>query len=271
MEKNFIVREPQGREINIVVNGKDLTRELGMFFFYDKNGKVDIKNPGAVDVVCNYYPDGGGDNPDFPVVFFKGPYDEKLAAKWVGAEHIWCVDTNTQLIKAIKKHFGYPYPTEIERKFVVERPDIDFLLNLPCCNFVCIEQCYVQSPEGNYRVRKRGKFGNYVYTKTRKKMLMHNSMTREEIEERITQEEYEETIKGRLVLRKKRFLILYKGHYFELDIYPFWHAKAVLEIELQSVDEEFEIPPFLTVKREATRNTKYKNSYICARHGVIAE
>lgn len=66
----MFVREPKGREINIVVNGENLPKGLGLFLFYDKNGKVDIKKPGAVDVVCNYFPDGGGESPNFPVVFF---------------------------------------------------------------------------------------------------------------------------------------------------------------------------------------------------------
>ena len=32
-------------------------------------------------------------------------------------------------------------------------------------------------------------------------------------------------------IRKTRYCLTYKNQYFEIDIYPFWNDKAILEIE----------------------------------------
>ena len=56
-------------------------------------------------------------------------------------------------------------------------------------------------------------------------------------------------------------MLLRRGnHFFEIDIYPFWRDKAVMEIELSSEDEDFEIPHEIKVIKEVTGDKRYKNA-----------
>ena len=45
----------------------------------------------------------------------------------------------------------------------------------------------------------------------------------------------------------------------ELDVYPFWQDRAVLEIEVESETEAVTLPPCLTVIAEVTADKRYKN------------
>ena len=53
-----------------------------------------------------------------------------------------------------------------------------------------------------------------------------------------------------------------KNKCFEIDIYPFWHDKAILEIELNDENDTFEIPKKIKVIKEVTNDPQYKNSSI---------
>ena len=61
-------------------------------------------------------------------------------------------------------------------------------------------------------------------------------------------------------IRKTRYCLVYKNQYFEIDIYPFWKDKAIIEIELNNENQEFEIPKQLKLIREVTNDKRYKNS-----------
>ena len=59
---------------------------------------------------------------------------------------------------------------EIERKFLIEYPNIAELESNPNCKRVEIIQTYLNSENGDeIRVRQRGENGNYIYFKTIKK------------------------------------------------------------------------------------------------------
>ena len=50
----------------------------------------------------------------------------------------------------------------------------------------------------------------------------------------------------------------------ELDVYPFWKDKAVLEIELESEEDEYFIPEEITVIEDVSNDSKYKNAQLAA-------
>lgn len=50
------------------------------------------------------------------------------------------------------------------------------------------------------------------------------------------------------------------NQYFEIDIYPFWMDKAIMEIELSEPNEEIRFPEMINVIREVTEDDQYKNS-----------
>ena len=61
-------------------------------------------------------------------------------------------------------------------------------------------------------------------------------------------------------IRKTRYCLIYKNQYFEIDIYPFWDDKAIVELELNSEDQEIEFPKQLKLIKEVTHDKRYKNS-----------
>ena len=64
-------------------------------------------------------------------------------------------------------------------------------------------------------------------------------------------------------IRKERYCLMYKGTYYEIDIFPFWNKQAYLEVELLSENEKIRIPEFIKVIREVTYDPRYKNSSLC--------
>ena len=60
-------------------------------------------------------------------------------------------------------------------------------------------------------------------------------------------------------IRKTRYCLIYKNQYFEIDIYPFWQDKAIMEIELSDENQEINLPKFIEIIKEVTNDEEYKN------------
>lgn len=204
---------------------------------------------------------------EYSAVFFVADYDETNLKNWIGNEHLRISKTEEELFEEINFFLGIPKPVEIERKFLIEHPDEEMLKQLDFCNFVDISQCYVNKNNERFRVRKRGRNGEFIYIKTQK--IKITDLKRIEIEERISKEDYENNINGEKVLSKTRYLIVYKNKYFELDVFPFWQDKALLEIELKNENEEFSFPQFINVIAEVSNNKQYRNAEIAKIYGEI--
>ena len=61
-------------------------------------------------------------------------------------------------------------------------------------------------------------------------------------------------------IRKTRYCLVYKNQYFEIDIFPFWKDKAIMEIELNREDQEIEIPKMIKIIKEVTDDERYFNA-----------
>lgn len=198
--------------------------------------------------------------------------DDSLIASWTGHPHFRIIDNSTdfeekmkRLLKEISNVLGEPEPYEIERKFLIEKPNLEYLDNLPMCEKVQIVQTYLKSSDDEeIRIRQRGSDGVFTYSKTRK--INVNNLKRIEVEERLTQEEYINELlnadpeRGQII--KTRYCLSYNNQYFEIDIYPFFKDKAICEIELDSENQKIDIPPFIEVIEEVTDDLKYRNSEI---------
>ena len=193
-------------------------------------------------------------------------FDRRSVAAWCGHPHFRIIrceekfeEKTAHLVREIKAFLGEPEPYETERKFLVSYPDPEILSSYPFCRKIEIEQTYL-SGDGE-RARRRGENGDYLYFHTVKRDA--GGIRRIEEERRITKEEYETLLAdaevGRGTVKKDRYCIVYKDKYFELDVYPIWRDRALLEIELSREDEEFELPDFLDVIREVTPEDEYKN------------
>lgn len=195
--------------------------------------------------------------------------DDKTINVWTGHPHFRIIDNSTdfdekikRLIREITTFLGEPEPFEIERKFLIKYPNIEWLESLPNVEKVEIIQTYLNSnPNDEVRVRQRGKDGNYIYTKTTKRKV--SDIKRVEIEKRLSKDEYLRCLMDadttRHQIRKTRYCMTYNNCYLELDVYPFWSDKAILEIELSKEDEEISIPDEIKVIKEVTDDEYYKN------------
>ena len=192
--------------------------------------------------------------------------DDKLLSAWVGHPHLRVIaneqrfaDKQNRLLAEIAAFLGEPEPLEIERKLLIDYPDLALLDSLPNCKSVEIEQIYLQDKS---RIRKRGANGSYMYFHTVKTSI--TDVKRIETETRITEQEYqmrkEQADPARNPICKTRYCLAHGKHYFEIDVYPFWSDKAVMEIELLTENEPFEIPPFVNVLEDVTDDKRYRNS-----------
>ena len=196
--------------------------------------------------------------------------DDKLIAAWAGHPHLRVIDNSSDferkminLIAEIRSFLGEPEPFEIERKFLIEYPDIKWLNSLDNCRKIEIIQTYLKSDNGDEtRVRQRGENGSFTYTKTQKRKI--TDVKRLEIEKRLTKDEYlnllMEADTTKHPIRKTRYCLMDNNQYFEIDIYPFWNNQAIVEIELKSEDETIHFPEKLKIIKEVTADAAYKNA-----------
>jgi CYTH domain-containing protein len=154
-------------------------------------------------------------------------------------------------------------PLEIERKFLIRYPDLNYLLSLNSCRRSEIVQTYLLGTDKNsvVRVRKSGSNGKYVYTLTAKKKI--TDITRIEDEKIIQENEYAEYLKKAdptlKTITKDRYSFYYKSQLFEIDVFPFWNDRAYMEIELGSEDQNIDFPEFIEIIREVTDDRRYAN------------
>lgn len=198
--------------------------------------------------------------------------DNKIINAWVGHMHFRLIpafsDFNKKgerLISGIESVIGKNAHLEIERKFLIKRPPKSVLQALPFCRKIDIEQCYINDGNRKFRVRKRGEGGNYIYRLTEKKKI--SDITQEEYEHSISESEYETySANCEAKLEKTRYCIVYDTKYFELDVYPYSNEHALIEIEMLSEDETFNLPDFVDVIEEVTHKKQYRNSAIARLH-----
>ena len=170
-------------------------------------------------------------------------------------------DKTRHLVAEIASFLGEPTPYEARRRFLVEYPDISMLENLPDCYREEIDQVYLHAPQNEeIRLRKRRSGGDCVYYLTRTKT--EGGHRRLDSEGRLTEREYMRLLGNAdpkmKPIHKTRWSIYWKGHHYEIDLYPFWKDRAVLEVLLQDEDEDARIPDFLQVIKEVTGDREYE-------------
>lgn len=199
--------------------------------------------------------------------------DEQLISSWTGHPHLRVIDNRYDfngkmmaLITEISAFLGEPRPLETRRKFLIRHPDIQQLETRPSCQGVDILQAYLRSeiPGEMIRIRQRGSNGNYVYFKTRKRIL--DNQQRIELEERLTRNEFEELLAQRdrsyQVIRKRRYCLSENGLYYNIDLFPQWQEQALMEIETYARDDRVIIPDGIELIREVTGEEAYSNPFI---------
>ena len=199
--------------------------------------------------------------------------DDQLISSWTGHPHLRVIDNRYDfngkmmaLITEISAFLGEPRPLETRRKFLIRRPNMEQLENRSNCQGVDILQAYLHSeiPGELIRIRQRGSNGNYVYFKTRKRIL--GNQQRIELEERLNRNEFEELLAQRdrsyQVIRKRRYCLSENGLYYNIDLFPQWQEQALMEIETYARDDRVIIPDGIELIREVTGEEAYSNPFI---------
>ena len=154
-------------------------------------------------------------------------------------------------------------PLEIERKYLIEYPDMAWLESRPDVKKSEITQTYLIASEGEERrVRMRREGDAVTYYHTVKRAV--TAVIREEREAVITESSYHahltEADPHKRPLQKTRYCVPYGGLCIEIDVYPFWDRQAVAEVELDGEDTPVCFPPEIKIIREVTGEKAFKNS-----------
>lgn len=206
--------------------------------------------------------------------------DKKCIEAWTGHSHLRVIKNGctfeekiNNLLEEVYTLLGVPVPMETERKYLIEIPDFEELSNTYKGTTVDIIQTYLveKEPGVERRIRQRGTNGSYTFYYTEKQKI--NDVSRTEKERKISEAEYLklmlEADTSLHQIRKTRTCFVSDGTYFELDVYPFWNDKAVLEIELTNESKEISIPNIIKVIKEVTEDDRYKNRALAENRGKI--
>jgi len=154
-------------------------------------------------------------------------------------------------------------PKEIERKYLIKKPELNFLKSQLECRTTEITQTYLKTDGTGFmrRVRKRGYEENWEYTYTRKKKIGFGE--RIELEDKISESEYLELLTEaddkHTSIKKIRCCIPYENQELEIDLYEFSEKYATLEIELPEIDKPVKIPDWLDIIADVTDQQGYSN------------
>lgn len=188
--------------------------------------------------------------------------DNKLQEVWLGHPHLRVIgacsefsDKLRKIINVVYKTIGIPEPIEYEKKYLIESE-----INIPLSyNDSLIEQTYLT--DGS-RIRCRS-FGDCKqYTRTIKENI--SAGKNKEHETIIGYSDYNKYLDladpDSLTIMKIRRCFLWEKQYFEYDMYIQPHAGLrVLEIELDSDDQDVIMPPFIIDYKDVTGDNQYSN------------
>jgi CYTH domain-containing protein len=57
---------------------------------------------------------------------------------------------------------------------------------------------------------------------------------------------------------------MHENQYFEIDVYPFWNDRAIMEIELSNADDNIVFPEYIDIIKEVTSDPSYKNAALAS-------
>lgn len=164
---------------------------------------------------------------------------------------------------------------EIERKFLIKRPDVSVLESIDGCAVREIVQTYLHTDGAERRIRRIVENGATSYIYTEKRRVPGAEISRFEDEREITAEEYAALYaEAANELAKTRYAFPYGGRVVEIDVYPdeiggeLFRGRAILEIEMESEDEELHIPEFIEVIEEVTGRKEYSNKSLAEKNKI---
>lgn len=196
--------------------------------------------------------------------------DDRLIQAWQGHPHHYIIDNTTafedkmkRLIQSICSFLGKPELCQTQRRFLVRYPDIAWLEQQPDCRRIDIVQTNLTcAPGEENRVRCSRSGESCVYYQTIKRTRA--GITQVQQERRLTRSEYEQLLQtadaSRHTLKKTRYCLTWEHTFLEIDLYPFWQDKAIVEVPLSARNGNICLPEQLCVLQEITDDEAYANT-----------
>ena len=152
---------------------------------------------------------------------------------------------------------------EIEKKYIIEMPDVTSLCGMDGYSESEILQIYLRGEEGvTHRVRRRRIGDAVTFTETKK--IRIDKMSATEIEGEISEERFLalslEQKAGTRPINKTRHAFFYLGQLFEIDVYPEWKNTAIMETELAYRETIVDFPECIRILRDVTGDKSYSNA-----------
>jgi len=203
--------------------------------------------------------------------------DRRTRESWLGHPHFKIIDNRTEFEGKMRRTFaalssilGLPASLAREERFLVTDVEYD---RMPAHQVIEIEQVYLRSKDKDeeIRIRKRGQEGSYLYFLTRTRTA-GSRITEEEL---IDEQQYmnlKKLMEPRTeILLKDRICFLWDGRHYEIDRYKGRHAGlSVLKTEPFSEGEvatEVAVPPFVTLGKNITDNSRYNEKGLAGKKG----
>jgi len=198
--------------------------------------------------------------------------DERTQQAYIGHPHLRVIDNSTnfqekvnRLCNEVFSVLGIPVPLEIERKFLIKRPNKEILKAHGAVSQKIVQAYLPPIGDTERRIRERGDEKGFTCFYTEKKSF--SPIKRIERERKISHQEYLSLLtEAKSILTKTRYCFLEKGQYFELDIFDSVPDQALLEIELTHEKQEIQLPEWCQIIREVSSIEEYQN-YSIAQKG----
>ena len=189
---------------------------------------------------------------------------------WTGHPHLRIVSNKmnfeekiNRLLQEVYMVLGEPIPLDIQKKYLIKRPDLKILEKFVNFEIIDILQYYLISlnPKEEIRIRQWGQDNNYMYYYSKKTSI--NDKQRIETKRHITLKEFTNYLKDIdtkiPVLKKKRICFIYEYQYFEIDIFEFSSELELLEIKFTNMSTDIRLPEFVEVIKDVTDDENYRN------------
>lgn len=189
---------------------------------------------------------------------------------WTGHPRLKIIDNSTNfedkisnVLKEIYSYLGEPIPIKREKKYLIDLKQSNLgFLEANECQKIEIVQTYLQSDNGEKRIRRRGYKGDCTYYFTFQKDTDQSS-ERIILDKKINEDEYLQLLDkadtNLISISKDRYCFTYKNQYFRLDIIPELGDVGILEIEMTDKNKKIIIPKEVSVIKEVTNDINYRN------------
>lgn len=190
--------------------------------------------------------------------------DDKIIDAWIAHANYRMIDyaisiedKANKLIHEISKFLNEDERFYIEKKYLINIPDISCLDNLGGCSKVKMTLTYLNgsTEQCDIKLLLRNEDGKKFYQKIIKGNNKKSTIT-------LSAEEYIDELDNRIPNRcqivKYRYSFIYRSVYYKIDVFEDKDF-SILEVDLLGNHEVVHFPPFIEVIKDVSDDANYKN------------